>query len=148
MQLFPTSALTAMKGPEIKRRIDAHREWKASEGEEGERADFSGADLDGKSLCYHDLSGAVFEEASLEEVRFRFADLSGANFDGANLTGANFWGADFESADLGGASFEDAELREAKARAEDFLDLNDESIARAFEDAEDTEIQRTTIETI
>lgn len=138
MQTFSTSALAAMKGPEIKRRIDAHREWKASEGEEGERADFSGADLDGKSLCYHDLSGAVFEEASLEEVRFRFADLSEANFDGANLTGANLWGADPKS-----ASFEDAELSEAKARAEDIdpSDSNYESIVKAFLEAEDIEIQ-------
>jgi uncharacterized protein YjbI with pentapeptide repeats len=83
-----------------------HREWLDSHGETGERADFSGAHLDGV-----DLTDANLEDAWLNKTTLKNADLLLANFQRAsliqaNLQGANLLGTRFQEADLQGATLE------------------------------------------
>ena len=68
---------------EIKKVLDAHREWMASGYAKGARADLSGANLSRGDLGDANLSGANLSGAH----------LSGAHLGGANLTGANLSGA-------------------------------------------------------
>jgi uncharacterized protein YjbI with pentapeptide repeats len=87
-----------------------HGIWIASEGSEGIRADFSGADLSaidlsGRNLCLADLSGAVLADTKLTgalliAADFRDANLTRANLAEADLRGANFQGAHRRDADL------------------------------------------------
>ena len=63
--------------------ISKHKEWINGDG--GEYADLSHADLSGASLRYANLSSA---------------DLTGADLRGANLTGADLTGANLRYADL------------------------------------------------
>ena len=62
--------------------ISKHREWINGDG--GEYASLSDADLRGASLRYANLSHADLRGADLRD-----ADLRGANLTGADLTGAN-----------------------------------------------------------
>jgi uncharacterized protein YjbI with pentapeptide repeats len=67
-----------------------HRRWIDSGGREGEKADFTGA-----QLSEWDFSGQY-----LNSVNFRDADLSKAIFQDANLEYADFRGADLGEADF------------------------------------------------
>jgi uncharacterized protein YjbI with pentapeptide repeats len=105
------SGCTAFTGlehlePRIQEIIRAHMRWVSSDGGNGNRADFSHADLTRLNFKHADLSVALFTGAVLRETDFRNAFLSMANFQGADLAGA-----DFSGADLRGASFVDAKLR-------------------------------------
>jgi uncharacterized protein YjbI with pentapeptide repeats len=104
-----------MRGPEFRRlkpedvarMVRDHAIWVKSQGSEGARADFSGADLtaadfSGRNLCLADLSGALLAEAKMEASL-----LIAANFRGANLTRANL-----AHADLRGADFQDSHRRD------------------------------------
>ena len=109
---------TGSTGPEL-RKLDPlrvadmvkwHGIWVASEGSEGIRADFSGADLSaidlsGRNLCLADLSGAMLADTKLTgalliAADFRDANLTRANLAEADLRGANFQGAHRRDADL------------------------------------------------
>ncbi len=75
--------------------LQAHKKWLDSNGEEGARANLSGADLSGADLRYANLSGADLSGADL-----RYANLSGADLRYANLSGADLSGADLRYANM------------------------------------------------
>ncbi|EHW7626091.1 pentapeptide repeat-containing protein [Listeria monocytogenes] len=111
--------------------IEKHEKW-LRDGH-GERADLSGADLNGADLnganlngadlSYANLNGADLSYANLRRADLSYADLSGANLrradlsgadlNGANLNGANLNGADLSYANLNGADLSYANLRRA-----------------------------------
>jgi uncharacterized protein YjbI with pentapeptide repeats len=84
--------------------LDQHRLWAESNGEQGIRGDFAGANLSDA-----DLTGVNLQGADLTKVNLRGADLSLANLRGANLVEAdlretNLLGAEFSGANLMGAN--------------------------------------------
>ena len=84
--------------------LDQHRLWVESNGEQGIRGDFAGANLSDA-----DLTGVNLQSADLTKVNLRGADLSMANLRGANLVEAdlretNLLGAEFSGANLMGAN--------------------------------------------
>ena len=96
---------------DIKKILSEHLKW--IEGDGGERADLSWADLRGANLSWANL-----REANLSGANLRGADLSGANLSwadlsGANLRGANLRGANLREANLSGANLRGADLRGA-----------------------------------
>ena len=97
-----------MEPKEIKKVLDLHLKWYNTNGEEGSRANLSGADL---SLAY--LRGAHLSVANLSGVDLRGADLSRAYLSGANLSRADLRGADLRGAHLRGANLSRADLRGA-----------------------------------
>jgi uncharacterized protein YjbI with pentapeptide repeats len=105
LQLPPRRYAPPIERKEILKR---HREWLESNGQAGERADFSDAHLDGA-----DLTDANFEDAWLNKTTLKNADLLLANFQRAslmqaNLEGANLLGTKFQEADLQGAVLDKA----------------------------------------
>ena len=84
--------------------LENHRIWLDTDGEEGECADLSGANLRYANLCYANLC---------------YADLSGADLSGTNLRYANLCYADLRDADLSGANLRYANLRDADLRGAD-----------------------------
>ncbi len=78
---------------EFKNILEAHRKWVETwmkEEREGKRADLQKANL----------SGAYLEGANLQEADLRGANLEGADLRVANLQGANLSGAKLQKADL------------------------------------------------
>ena len=88
--------------------ISKHKEWINGDG--GEYADLSHADLSGADLSHADLSGAYLSDANLSGADLRGADLSGANLRDADLSGANLRDADLRGAYLTGANLRYADL--------------------------------------
>jgi len=89
---------------EVAEALDQHRLWVESNGKEGIRGDFAGANLSDADLTAVNLQGA-----DLTKVNLRGADLSMANLRGANLVEAdlretNLLGAEFSGANLMGAN--------------------------------------------
>ena len=89
--------------------ISKHREWINGDG--GEYASLSHADLRGASLRYAnlshaDLSGADLRYASLSHADLSSVDLSDADLRDANLRSAGLRGADLRGADLRGADLD------------------------------------------
>lgn len=72
-------------------------------------ADFSFANLKGANLMCADLGGADLSGANLTEADLRLADLRWAD-----LTGVNFTGADLRGANLGGLHLRDVTFKDAK----------------------------------
>ena len=91
---------TYMEQEKLNKIISAHKEWLETDGKNGMRAHFHGADLSEVDLRGANLSGA----------NLGWADLDGANLGGANLRGANLGGADLCRADLYGANLSGADL--------------------------------------
>ena len=83
--------------------ISKHKEWINGDG--GEYASLSHADLRGASLRYANLSHAYLRGADLSN-----ADLSGADLSDADLRDANLRDADLTGADLRGANLRDTNL--------------------------------------
>ena len=94
-----------MTRKEIKKVLDQHLLWIRTDGEEGKRANLTGADLSGA-----DLSGANLTRANLTGADLTRANLSGADLSGANLTRANLTGADLSGANLTRANLTRADL--------------------------------------
>ena len=90
---------------------------------DGSVADFSGADLSGRSFMNLDLQMAIFSEANLSKAQFVNCGLSHAWFVGSNLSKAFF-----SKVNLIGAHFENANLKEA---AFDLVDLSCSNFASA-----------------
>jgi hypothetical protein len=95
-----------------------HKIWLETLGQEGQRADLSGANLSGANLEYADLRGANLWYANLRKADLRGADLCDADLRGADLKGAcleyaDLWGANLEGVDLRGACLEYADLGDA-----------------------------------
>ena len=88
--------------------ISKHKEWINGDG--GEYASLSYADLRGASLRYADLSHAYLRGANLSHADLSGADLSDADLRDADLTGANLRDADLTGADLRGANLRDTNL--------------------------------------
>ena len=96
---------------EVAEALDQHRLWVESNGKEGIRGDFAGANLSDADLTAVNLQGA-----DLTKVNLRGADLSMANLRGANLVEAdlretNLLGAEFSGANLMGANLYGAHAR-------------------------------------
>jgi len=111
--------------------LDQHRIWAESDGKEGVRGHFNGANLAGVDLTGANLQGAELQKvnlrgadlsmanlrnANLVEADLREANLLGTEFSGANLMGANLYGAQgLWAGRLGGTNLFDASLPEAVA---------------------------------
>ena len=88
--------------------ISKHKEWINGDG--GEYASLSDADLRGASLRYANLSHADLSGADLSDADLRDANLKYANLRDADLKYANLRDADLTDADLRGANLRDANL--------------------------------------
>ena len=84
--------------------ISKHKEWINGDG--GEYASLSYADLRGASLKYTDLRGANLSHADLRYASLSHADLSSVDLSDADLRGAGLKGADLRGADLRGADLD------------------------------------------
>ena len=107
-------------------KLASHREWVESHGRSGNRADLSGAELEGADLISVNLRLADLHDANLRAADMLLADLRDACLVrtdleesclvGANLEGANLEGATLETAmglvprQLAGANLRDALL--------------------------------------
>jgi uncharacterized protein YjbI with pentapeptide repeats len=126
---------------ELKSILDRHAKW-LDDGEGGERANLSEANLSGADLSRAnlswtnlskanllgaDLSKANLSEADLSEANLSEANLSRANLSWTNLSGADLAGANLSGADLSGANLSQANLSEANLSAGD--NMNKELIA-------------------
>ena len=80
---------------ELDKIIDNHKLWLSTNGEKGERADLSYANLRSADLSYANLSYANLRSADLS-----YANLSSANLRSADLRSADLSYADLRSADL------------------------------------------------
>ena len=114
---------------EVAEALDQHRLWVESNGKEGIRGDFAGANLSDADLTAVNLQGADLTKvnlrgadlsmanlrgANLVEADLRETNLLGAEFSGANLMGANLYGAQgLWAGRLGGTNLFDATLPEA-----------------------------------
>ncbi len=72
-------ALREVPPKKLAKILEAHRMWVESEGKEGERADLSGANLQGANLTQANLQGANLTGANLQGAKLPFANLQGAN---------------------------------------------------------------------
>ncbi len=100
---------------DLARILADHQAWLESGGEQGRRADLSGANLSRASLPGVDLRGADLREANLSSAdltgaHLRDAELSGANLSDARLPGAHLQGARLIWANLRGAHLAGADL--------------------------------------
>ena len=68
---------------DVIQRVEAHEQWLASNGEQGQQGDFTGEDLSGIDLRGKNLRQAIFERADLERADLEGASLAGATFRGA-----------------------------------------------------------------
>jgi uncharacterized protein YjbI with pentapeptide repeats len=116
---------------EFAEKLDQHRLWAESAGEQGTQGHFSGADLSGVDLTAANLQSAELQKANLRgadlsmanlrhanlvEADLRETNLLGTEFSGANLMGANLYGAQgLWAGRLGGTNLFDATLPEAVA---------------------------------
>ena len=88
--------------------ISKHKEWINGDG--GEYASLSHADLRGAYLRGEDLSHADLSNANLSGAYLRDANLKYANLRDVDLTGADLRGANLTGADLTGANLRDTNL--------------------------------------
>ena len=88
--------------------ISKHKEWINGDG--GEYASLSHADLRGAYLRGEDLSHADLSNANLSGAYLRDANLKHANLRDVDLTGADLRGANLTGADLTGANLRDTNL--------------------------------------
>ena len=84
--------------------LEKHELWLESDGEEGERADFRGADLTRTELSGSNLSGANLSGANLAGAKIRCSSFVGAELRGANFIYADLFSANFSFADFAGAN--------------------------------------------
>jgi uncharacterized protein YjbI with pentapeptide repeats len=89
----------------LEEKLASHKEWIDSQGVAGQKADLSGANLEGAELVGVNLRFAEFHDANLKAADLLLADLRDAclmrtNLEEACLVGANLEGANLEGADL------------------------------------------------
>ena len=104
-----------MEQSELKEILASHKIWIETKGKQGQRANFSGANLyrayiTGAKLEFANLNGANLEGANLWDENLTGANLTGADLENANLRGANLTGADLSRANLGGTNLTGANL--------------------------------------
>ena len=96
-----------MEQKELNLILENHKKW--LKGNDGERANLSGADLN---------------DADLRDADLRYANLSDTDLRYANLSNANLRHADLRCADLSGADLNDADLRDADLRYANLSDTD------------------------
>jgi uncharacterized protein YjbI with pentapeptide repeats len=89
----------------LEEKLASHKEWVDSQGVAGQKANLSGANLEGAELVGVNLRFAEFHDANLKAADLLLADLRDAclmrtNLEEACLVGANLEGANLEGADL------------------------------------------------
>jgi uncharacterized protein YjbI with pentapeptide repeats len=89
--------------------LDQHRLWVESGGDEGTKADLSGANLENADLTGVNLQGAILQRANLRNADLSMANLRGASLMQADLCNANLLGAELRGANLMGATLYGAE---------------------------------------
>jgi uncharacterized protein YjbI with pentapeptide repeats len=94
--------------------LAAHLLWLASDGAEGQRAAFEGADLRSVPLASCDLRRARLIDCRMDDVSLAETDLEGADLRGASLKGASLNETNLKHARLDNVSFEGADLCRAK----------------------------------
>ena len=97
-----------MNAEQIKKDLEGHAAWLASNGEAGKRLGWSGKYLLGANLHVADLTGA-----DLREALIRDASLAGANFTDADLLGANLNRTDLSTARFCNTRMADGEINNA-----------------------------------
>ncbi len=99
---------------DVIQRVEAHEQWLASNGEQGQQGDFTGEDLSGIDLRGKNLRQAVFERADLERADLEGASLAGAKFGGAILRLANLRDSNVKNTNFTEADLRDADLSEVR----------------------------------
>jgi len=89
--------------------LELHRLWVESGGEEGTKADLSGAKLENADLTGANLQGAILQRANLRGADLSMANLRHASLVQADLCNANLLGTEFSGANLMGATLYGAE---------------------------------------
>jgi len=89
-------------------KLASHREWVETHGVTGQRADLSGAELEGADLISVNLRLADLHDANLRAADLLLADLRDACLVRADLEESCLVGANLEGANLEGASLETA----------------------------------------
>src|SRR5260370_10545784 len=112
--------------------LDLHDRWSRSHGTQGQRADFSCANLgpldfsatsvnlSAADLVGVDLRGANLSTAVLDHAEMKYADLTGAQLVRTSLRSANLIDANLSQARLAGADPSDAILSGTALRDADF----------------------------
>jgi uncharacterized protein YjbI with pentapeptide repeats len=90
--------------------LSQHKEWVSSKGQQGKRADLTGADLSGADLTGADLRRAVLANAKLTGAVLEHADLNGADLTKADLTDSDLQYTKLRRAILYGAKLIRAQL--------------------------------------
>lgn len=127
-----------MTDERLQEMLDKHEKW-VSGDPQGERADFSYENLQGKTIANVNLSSASFRRANLVDVKFKGvrlvnvdfseadlmrADLSSNTCVGANMQGADLMGANLQWSSFADANFIDAQLIGANMRHAYFAGAN------------------------
>jgi len=108
----------------INKKLEEHKIWLDTDGEEGTLADFSSNALRRADLYEANLRKANLRRADLYEANLRKANLRRADLYGANLGATNFREADLYGADLYGANLREADLYGANLRRADLDGAN------------------------
>ncbi len=108
----------------IAAKLEAHSNWLASHGSEGEKANFSNEDLSGADLSEANLASANLRNADLQDANLNKANLFDADLRSANMSGANFGEADLHNAKLRHANLKAALLPEVGLRGADLAGAN------------------------
>lgn len=100
-----------MTQEELNAILENHKKW--LEGNGGERANLSGADLCGVDLRFASLRGADLRDVHLNCANLRYADLRYVYLNGAELNGVDMRYADLRYADIRYAYLSGANLNGA-----------------------------------
>ena len=119
---------------DIKKVLEQHEIWIYSNGESGEQADLSYANLRNSNLSYINLSDAKLRYADLRDANLREANLSDADLRYADLRGAQLSNADLSWTNLRVASLNNANFRNAYMRCVDLrgADLREANLIAAL----------------
>ncbi len=104
--------------------LDQHRKWVESDKKEGQRADLSKADLQGRILDSANLQGAILYLADLRGADLIRANLQGADLGDANLQGAILSEANLQRGFLAKANLKGAVLGRANLQGADLIRAN------------------------
>ena len=94
---------------ELAQILDEHKMWVESGGDEGAKADLTGANLAGADLTGVNLQDAILTKAKLTSADLSMANLRGANLVHADLRNATLLGTELRGANLMGATLYGAE---------------------------------------
>ncbi len=94
---------------ELAQILDEHKMWVESGGDEGAKADLTGANLAGADLTGVNLQDAILTKAKLTSADLSMANLRGTNLVHADLRNATLLGTELRGANLMGATLYGAE---------------------------------------